>query len=283
MDTIRTLIKISRPHFWIYLLGPYILGYLLGSETPQAFLSRNFFFFIALFSLPMNLFLYGINDVHDQATDQHNPKKNSREHLLQASQRRVLMKSIIVSLFIFLIGLAFSQLSPVTKLLGLLFLFLGWSYSAPPFRWKGKPILDSTSNVLYLLPGLMGYAQLTNQLPPLLVMFALWAWTSAMHLFSAIPDIKADKQANILTTAVLYGKEYSLLLCGALWGIFSFGLLMIFPKPWILLTLIYPAIPILLLWKPLLSIEKVYWLFPKINFVLGGLTFGLIYYHKFLS
>ncbi len=279
----RILIKISRPHFWIYLLGPYIVGYLLGSDTPQALLSINFLFLIALFSFPTNLFLYGINDLYDKATDKHNPKKKSREHLLQASQRRVLMHSIIVSLFIFLIGLAFFQPSPIAKLLGLLFLFLGWSYSAPPFRWKGKPILDSVSNVLYLLPGLMGYAQLTNQLPPLLLILALWAWTTAMHLFSAVPDIEADKRASLLTTAVLYGKEYSLILCGALWSVFSLGLLIFFPTPWSLLTLIYPALPILLLWKPLLSIEKVYWLFPTINCVLGGLAFWLIYYHKFLS
>jgi lycopene elongase/hydratase (dihydrobisanhydrobacterioruberin-forming) len=72
------LIAISRPRFWMYLLGPYLIGYALavsfhGTEYPYGL--SYIFLFLLLFTLPANLFLYGINDMYDGDTDRENPKK----------------------------------------------------------------------------------------------------------------------------------------------------------------------------------------------------------------
>ena len=49
---------------------------------------------------------------------------------------------------------------------------------------------------------------------PITVMIAAGLWTSAMHAFSAIPDIDADREAGVSTIATLLGKYGTLIFCG---------------------------------------------------------------------
>jgi 4-hydroxybenzoate polyprenyltransferase len=103
-------------------------------------------------------------------------------------------------------------------------------------------------------------------------------WTSAMHLFSAVPDIEADKRANVTTTAVLINVIPSLLLCFAFWLIFAIILVFIVPwnPPWSVLMFVYPAIPLYLLLRRSANIERIYWLFPYWNAIFGLILFFTI-------
>ncbi|HUR98297.1 MAG TPA: UbiA family prenyltransferase, partial [Pyrinomonadaceae bacterium] len=99
------------------------------------------------------------------------------------------------------------------------FLILSIFYSAPPIRAKTMPIVDSLFNILYVFPAAFAYQMLTGNFPPVLVMIAGGAWTAAMHAYSAVPDIEADRRAGLSTIATLLGKSGTLLFCLAMYGV----------------------------------------------------------------
>ena len=69
------LLKISRPRFWIYLLGPYLIGIIAATDTVDILYTIPFWIGFLYFLFPANLLIYGANDISDYQTDQHNQKK----------------------------------------------------------------------------------------------------------------------------------------------------------------------------------------------------------------
>lgn len=281
------LIKISRPRFWIYLAGPYAVGYVIATQSLSALFSFHFIVHFLYFLIPANVFLYAINDYYDQDTDALNPKKDLKEYRYMNSDARFINSTLFISLFIGII-FAILQQNILSVHLFLIFLALSYMYSATPFRFKSKPLVDSPSNVLYAIPGLIAYSQLTNSMPPFEFVFAAACWTAAMHLFSAIPDIKVDKEAGLNTTAVFLGKEFSLLLCSVLW-LLSILPVVITPQllPFSLFALIYPFMPFALFLDELLNkrdnkpVETIYWQFPYINMINGAILWFTIVLGRF--
>lgn len=134
-EELRWIIGVSRPRFWIYLFGPFLLGFAgtvratnllgttftarlegLGSFGTNIFhLIQTLPFFIAenpidalkialtlglvfgYFLFPANLLIYGTNDIFDRETDLLNPKKNGYESVLPPAKYRRLLAWIIVS------------------------------------------------------------------------------------------------------------------------------------------------------------------------------------------
>jgi 4-hydroxybenzoate polyprenyltransferase len=270
----RLAFRVSRPRFWLYLGGTYLIGYAIGIITPIQFLNPLFALHLFFFMFPANVFLYGVNDYYDEDTDIFNPKKEDKEYRVTSKDRRILL-ALILSSFVFGIILMVFQPDIIAMALFGIFLLLSFLYSAKPIRFKARPFLDFMSNFLYVIPAILAFYQLRFFIPPLLPLFAAFMWTSAMHLFSAVPDIEADKQANITTTAVLIGAVPSLILCFAFWLSFAIVLVFITPwnAPWNLLMVVYPAIPLYLLLRRNVNVEKVYWLYPYWNAIFGLLLF----------
>lgn len=276
MQTLTFLLKISRFRFWMYTAGPYLLGYLIGSPNLiTAFYSAEFIFYFLYFLVPANIFLYGVNDYFDEDTDKFNPKKGTKEHKLKNSNKGFL-KLILAICLILSLALIFFIQTMSAKIALSIFVFLSYFYSAPPLRFKSKPLLDSISNVLYIIPGVISYLQVSGQLPPTWLLIGFWCWASSMHLFSAVPDIEADKKARLKTTAVFLGKNASLIVCAILWLIFTLITITTFKNPLFLTLFIYPAIPLLIFLFKNLNIEKIYWYFPYLNTLIGFIAFLLI-------
>ncbi len=208
-------IRISRPRFWIYLFGPYLVGVAAAIAVPADLLRQDVLLFALYFLFPANLLVYGINDIYDYATDRLNPKKAGYETLVSPENRAPLVLTIFTLNLPFAI-LAFFLHPLATAVLGA-FLFFSIFYSAPPIRAKAKPLLDSAFNLLYILPAIFAYQLLTGVLAPLHVFIAGWLWTMAMHAFSAVPDIAADREAGISTVATLFGRRGTILFCSALY------------------------------------------------------------------
>jgi len=277
---LRSLILISRPRFWLYLAGPFLIGYISAVSSFAQFLSLQFGLFFLYFLVPANIFLYGINDLADEDTDQYNIKKDGYEHELHANQKQSL-EYIITTYAVMTFTLAAITKNITQSGLLLLLLFLSFIYSYPPLRLKARPFFDSASNVLYIVPGIFGYFLLSGVFPPLQIILAGSFWAAAMHLFSAIPDIKADKRAHLRTTAVVLGETKSLFLCSGLWAgvmIFTFiATTSIFS----LLLSIYGLLPLLCL-KKHISLRAMYQIFPILNATMGFLLFWIIAVQKIL-
>ena len=276
MNILFFLFKTSRYRFWLYLGGTYLIGYAFGASAIQSFMAFPFWLFLFYFLIPANIFLYGVNDYYDEDTDQKNPKKGSKEHKLVSNEKNILKKTVVV-IGLLSVLLGFWVLTDgVARVLFGLFLFLSLFYSALPLRFKAHPMIDAASNILYGIPGFLGYYQVSGIVPPLWVIVAVWCWTAAMHLFSAIPDIAYDKKAQLQKTAVVLGKDLTLIVCLVLWSLCSILVLMYHDNSrWAIVSMVYPLIPLFLLYREDKAIKKMYWFYPILNAFFGFCLFSI--------
>ncbi len=271
-DFLSFVLTVSRFRFWIYTGGTYVVGYALGMESIDAFYELPYYIYLIYFFFLANVFIYGVNDLMDEETDALNPKKADKEALLMDSDRGRLILALAG------VG-AISAVLMLTQTMTeaavfLVFLFLSFFYSAPPLRFKRVPVLDFSSNMLYVMPGVFGYLLASGALPPMALLVAGFCHIAAMHLFSAIPDIEYDRAAGITTSAVLFGRRASLAICLVFWsGLAFLAVHLSGAHPLSFLALVYPAVPLSLLLRQELEIERVYWYLPYINTSLGGLLF----------
>ncbi|MFC4549200.1 MULTISPECIES: prenyltransferase [Halorussus] len=263
------LLTLSRPRFWLYLAGPVLVGVAYGASSVAELFAPPALALFAYFLVPANVYLYGVNDVFDAGIDAENPKKEGREARYRGG-RTVLAIVVVCGLA----GAALAAaLAPAAGLWVTGFLVLGYAYSAPPFRLKTTPPLDSVSNGLYVLPGAAAYVALAGRQPPALALVAGWLWTMAMHTFSAIPDVEPDRRAGIRTTATVLSERRTLAYCASCWGLaaVAFGLLDV--RAGLLLGL-YPVFAVGIAAAGV-NVERAYWWFPAINGLVGmALTFG---------
>lgn len=271
LSDLRTLLIRSRPRFWLYLAGPVLVGITFGARSTAELVTPTTIALTAYFLVPANVLLYGINDIFDADIDVHNPKKEGRE--IRYSGDVTVLLAVGVSAL--LGGATFLGTPPAAwpYLGGFFALAIG--YSAPPLRFKTKPVLDSISNGLYILPGVAAYTTVLGAAPPALAIVAGWLWTMGMHTFSAIPDIEPDRTAGIRTTATWLGRQRTYIYVGLCWlgSATAFGLVDI--RVGALLG-VYPIF-VAVVGASDIAVDRAYWWFPALNSVVGMvLTLGAL-------
>jgi len=282
LEKVKYAFKVSRFRFWIYTGGTFVIGYTLGAGSISDFYQLEYYIYLFYFFFLANVFIYGVNDLFDLSTDEENPKKEEKEHKLAQNKIKDLKFILYITAAISMLLLIF-QNNWFEKAIFSSFLFLSYFYSATPLRFKSKPIIDFSSNMLYIMPGIFAYVLVSEELPSIFLVLAGFFHISAMHIFSAIPDIKYDKKVGIKTTAVMLGKKPSLVLCIGFWSMLT--LLTIFLTgfyPLSFIILIYPITPLLVLSMENVNIEKVYWFLPYVNTGLGGLLFTFLLFENIL-
>jgi 4-hydroxybenzoate polyprenyltransferase len=266
---IKRILKLSRPRFWLYTLGPFLIGTAAGGNMNSIFRFEIWYGFL-YFLLPANLFIYGVNDYFDRHIDSINPKKHKQEAYMRLKDARSSMLLAAISVLLCL-PLLFINLQVSLALLT--FIFVGFFYSSPPIRFKTKIVFDSFSNFFYIIPGIIGYLLIAGTMPPVNMFIAGSLWAIAMHLFSAIVDIEPDKKAGIRTSATALGYKKSLILTSLLW--FSAATLVLPYSQLLLIGYMYAFLPLLVLFKKI-TVSRIYWIFPWINAVLGFLLFWIV-------
>jgi 4-hydroxybenzoate polyprenyltransferase len=283
-------LQISRPRFWFYLFGPFLLG--LAAGIDQVGVASSDVLLLIVFGLfflyPANLLIYGVNDLFDYETDKNNPKKKAYESLIEPKNRQKFTANLLITVAPFTAvggGLLASNGSYIALYSLAAFMFFGICYSAPPIRAKTKPFLDAFFNVLYIFPGFVSYAIITDSLPSWTVVIAATAWVMAMHAFSAVPDIDSDKKAGISTVATVLGHQRTILFCFLLYLLTSFSIDRVGGQ--IGLVFSYIAIIYMVLMtiarhaKTDESLFKVYRAFPVVNVLVGAaLFFGILLLSK---
>ncbi|MEV8220682.1 prenyltransferase [Microbacterium sp. NPDC077391] len=222
---IGDLLAASRPLSWINTAYPFAAAYLLVAGTLDARWVIGTLFFL----VPYNLAMYGINDVFDYASDLANPRKGGVEGALLSPQRHrtVLVSSIVLSapFVVALIVLG----SPLSWLILAISLFAVVAYSAPPFRFKEVPVLDSiTSSIHFVSPAVYGFALAGGAATPGLVavLTAFFLWGVASHAFGAVQDVVPDREGGISSIATALGAARTVRLALACWA--AAGVLMLF-------------------------------------------------------
>ena len=274
--TFKEVIKISRPRFWIYELGTFVLGVFAGvfatggdwGSQPWLLLLFGFYFL-----LPANILIYGVNDIFDYETDKLNPKKVAYESLLIPEKHKSVWIWIVLTNLPFLVLLFL--LSSKSLLAFVLFFCCAFFYSAWPVRAKIRPFFDSLLSAgHYTLTGVFGYFLVaSNSSWPWLGILAGLMWAMAMHAYSAVPDIASDKGAGFSTIATWLGPKRTVTLCLVFYilsGVIGAYLL----TPLVLVPLLL-YVWLMLKSLPIAKNEKllmrVYAKFPLVNFFTGFL------------
>ena len=265
------LFWLSRPRFWLYLAGPVAVGVVYAADSPAEFFQPLALALFAWFLVPANLILYGVNDIFDVDIDEKNPKKGEGGREVQYTGDGIVVMVVYLA---GAVGTLFGFALTIQGIYALAaFYFLAVEYSAPPLRFKTTPFLDSLSNGLYVMPGVVAYIAIAGESPPLLAVAGGWLWTMGMHTFSAVPDIGPDREAGIDTTATVLGERPTLVYCGAVWLAAAVLLGLLHP----FLGAVFGAYPVLTVLFALssVSVDRAYWWFPVINTVAGAaLTMG---------
>lgn len=292
----------SRPRFWHYLYGPVLIlwAYILSLYSDGYFSNWfnlqwlwfwiiTFVSFLLYFLFPGNFFVYGVNDYADWDTDKFNEKKQWYEKIL--TDKKSILKNIfliqilywiVVFLIVFLISFLYQDLDYYRFILYFLialipFLLLSWCYSLEPIRFKRRIFWDGISNILYIISPavLILILDWWISINFMYWFFAWWFWVIAMHCFSAIPDIDADKKAWLKTTAIYLWKNKSLLYCVLLYAVSWILASQVIGFWWSIFALIY-CVMVLSAFR--YNIFKVYKFFPYINFVIWFVLCLIIYF-----
>ncbi|KAB1193653.1 prenyltransferase [Haloferax sp. MBLA0076] len=271
-DRLSYLLVLSRPRFWLYLAGPVVVGVAAAATTPADLFAPEALVLFAYFLVPANVFLYGVNDVFDVDVDEANPKKDDREARWRGDPVNL---AIVVGSGV--VGVGLFALTPQVAWPWLVaHFFLAVEYSAPPFRFKTTPFLDSVSNGLYILPGVAAYATIAGANPPVLAIAGAWFWTMGMHTFSAIPDIDPDREAGIRTTATVLGERWTYAYCAVTWGLAAAAFVLVDVRLGALLAA-YPLVVLGIAFSGV-DVDEAYWWYPLLNTVVGMLiTFGALW------
>jgi 4-hydroxybenzoate polyprenyltransferase len=280
--TFKEIFFLSRPRFWMYVLGTFLVGvissgnlFLYDTTTTLLLIAFGVFF-----SVPANVFIYGVNDIYDYQTDIHNDKKTKYESVLPLQKHRNLW-NIMISLLIPFFPLFFMVNGPA-KLALLVFLFTGAFYSATPIRAKSKPPLDVLfSAIIYVSPALVGFFITGNTNIEWLAVFGGLIWAFGMQTYSAVPDIEADKKAGVNTLAIMLGEKNALWFClvayliSASIGFYYVGYIAI------VFGLVYTVI-VLLSINNVSKLFKYYTYFPLINVASGAILFFYLFFKEIL-
>lgn len=210
LESVRVLITVSRPVFWIVLPLLYVGGFLFQND--QATFSILNIVILLWLSFPFCIFLYGINDVHDLESDLKNPRKGGIQglRLHPDNHQLVLHASVVVNIILLvLIGLDFSIDSFITALL---LIFFSYAYSAPPLRLKERPVLDSLTNgLLYVLfPFYLGFFTHSGIEDTSWKIILTVLGAAGVHAYTSTLDYTSDKEVGDTTIAVILGPRITL-------------------------------------------------------------------------
>ena len=203
------LLKLSRPGLWF----PTLWLYLLPLDA-QSLLKEPLFWLGLLYaSFPINLLIYGINDIADQEIDQKNPRKGNflfgtrspAEKLRRALPLIFLVQLPFWGIFLWVKGLPLLGIS-----LGILFFVA--VYNLPTYGLRNIPLLDLLCQIGYLLIVPLSCSLNEAALPPLYTWLYLFLFCVQSQLIGEVMDIKPDREAGRTTTATALGRTNSKLL-----------------------------------------------------------------------
>lgn len=192
----------------------YLFVSVVGSFVALELSKFNLLKYILFISLICSYlaFSFSINNVFDKVVDAIDEAALNKNPI--ASGKIAESEALILSLLIPMISIPASVIIFGIKYL-LVYSFaytLSAMYSTPPFRLKGRPIIDLIAHGIFfgVLPFLLG-SLISGSLNALSLSlsFAFFLYSIFLELRNHIEDYEFDLLAKINTTAVVIGKEKS--------------------------------------------------------------------------
>jgi 4-hydroxybenzoate polyprenyltransferase len=204
---LKNYLRLFRIKDWRGYFFMAVFGFLISRGFLFPLKDIIIFYFLVLLFLA---FGFSINDRFDLKEDKY---KKNRVNLV-ANKEISLKSSLILAI------------SPGTLALILSFFFgfkiflfsfagiaIAFSYSAPPLRFKSRPLIDLISHGLFagvfwfFLP-LLVFKQSLN-LFHYLIAFSIFYLSIILELRNHLEDYEADKKANLRTSVCVFGKKLS--------------------------------------------------------------------------
>ncbi len=202
MRRLLFLLKASRPGLWFQTIWLYVLP---TSHLP-VWNSTWFWVGMAYVTFPLNLLVYGWNDLVDVPGDRVNPRKDtflfgargSREELALLPAAMILAQIPFAVVFIWTFGWKMALL--LTAICAVNYL-----YNLPKNGWRGRPPLELLNQAGYLLILPMSvWLNSTPQVPWIAVVY-LVLFCSHSHLMGEVMDVQPDAAVGRWTTARVIG------------------------------------------------------------------------------
>ena len=196
-------LKVSRPGLWFQTLWLYLLP---TSQRSEVFDSPLFWLGLVFVTYPLNLLVYGLNDVADQEIDRLNPRKDSFLFGARGSQEQ-LHKVPLVATVVFLpfaVALIVAA-GPWMALVLAGIVAVNVVYDLPRRGLRGRPPLELLNQLGYLL--VLPLSSLLNDLPAVSgkTLVYLTLFCTHAHLMGEIMDIEPDRMSGRRTTATVLG------------------------------------------------------------------------------
>lgn len=195
-------VKDWRAYFLIALFG-----FLFSKGFLFPFKEIIVFWAIVTFLLA---FGFSVNDVFDTKEDKYH---SGKENLL-VSKKISFPKGLVFSVSLGIFGLALSTLFGLRIFLFCLVAFLlGFFYSAPPIRFKGRPFLDLISHglfagaLIFFFPILVFNKNL--EFLHYLIGFSFFYLSAMAELRNHLEDYEIDKKAGLKTVVAILRYETS--------------------------------------------------------------------------
>ena len=191
---------------------------------------------VVLFLILYNIAMYGINDVFDYESDIRNPRKGGVEGaVLPTSMHAPLLWAAALTTLPFLVVMYASGTWQSAFWLTLSMTAVV-AYSAPPMRFKERPVLDSaTSAAHFVTPAIVGATIRVGELPVYfwVAVGAFFLWGMASHALGAVQDVKADREGELSSIATAFGARSTTRLAAGAYLVAAL-LLFLLPAPgWI--------------------------------------------------
>jgi len=204
MIMVRGILAASRPISWVNTAFPFGLAYLLAGGG----LDWLFWVGVIFFLIPYNIAMYGINDVFDYESDIRNPRKGGVEGaVLPKTMHKPLLWASVLTTVPFLVAMyaVGTWQSAIWLTVAMVAVV---AYSAPPMRFKERPVLDSvTSSAHFVTPAIVGATIQAGETPGYfwLAAGAFFLWGMASHALGAVQDVTADREGGLSSIATALG------------------------------------------------------------------------------
>ncbi|HVS64144.1 MAG TPA: UbiA family prenyltransferase [Thermoanaerobaculia bacterium] len=195
-------LRVSRPGLWFQTIWLYLLP---TSGREDLLASWRFWLGLVFVSYPLNLLVYGWNDVVDREIDQQNPRKGSWIFGARGSREELQRLPRFIAAVFVPSAVVLAAIEPRLALVLAAMVAVNAAYNAPRRGLRTRPPFELLNQLGYLL--ILPFSFWLNEVEPVrwevvgyLVLFCTHA-----HLIGEVMDVEPDRASGRSTTATAIG------------------------------------------------------------------------------